>query len=176
MIVNLEEKLQTLLKMAPVSEGRLPLDMPKGGVYLFTEFGKHLYVGKSIDLRSRYAQHCFPGTWHRHASFAICLACDWLDDSKLAYRPAVRTHNAPTLDNKSANAFTAAKARIRAMDFRFVEESDSRRQALFEIYCSVVLQIPYSDFENSTPIMIQTSSGTNVKQPPGTAKAVLAFS
>jgi hypothetical protein len=172
MVEELDDKLQALVKMAPVSEGRLPEVMPKGGVYLFTEFGQHLYIGKSTDLRSRYSQHCCPGTWHRHASFATCLACDWLGDRALVYRPAARTHNAPTLDNRSAKAFTAAKARIQAMDFRFIEESDVRRRALLEIYCSVVLQIPYSDFENYSPIMIQPSSGTNVARTHRTLEAV----
>jgi len=45
------------------------------------------------------------------------------------------------------SAFTAAKARIRSMDLRFVEESDPVRQALLEIYASVVLATPYNDFD-----------------------------
>jgi hypothetical protein len=43
-------------------------------------------------------------------------------------------------------AFTEAKARIRRMDYRFVEEADQTRQALLEIYCSVALGTPYNDF------------------------------
>jgi hypothetical protein len=43
-------------------------------------------------------------------------------------------------------AFREAKSRIRRMDYRFVEESNQTRQALLEIYCSVVLQTPYNDF------------------------------
>lgn len=44
------------------------------------------------------------------------------------------------------DAFRSAKARIRAMDYRFVEETDQTRQALLEIYCAVVLGTPYNDF------------------------------
>lgn len=44
------------------------------------------------------------------------------------------------------NAFTSAKARIRSMRYRYVEETDQTRQALLEIYCSVVLGTPYNDF------------------------------
>ena len=42
--------------------------------------------------------------------------------------------------------FEAAKKQIRAMDYRFVEETDQSRQTLLEIYCAVVLSTPYNDF------------------------------
>jgi hypothetical protein len=37
---------------------------------------------------------------------------------------------------------TAAKERIRAMEYRYIEEADQNRQALLEIYCAVVLATP----------------------------------
>jgi hypothetical protein len=43
-------------------------------------------------------------------------------------------------------AFTSAKQRIRKMDLRYVEETDPLRQALLEIYVSIVLKTPYNDF------------------------------
>ncbi len=45
-----------------------------------------------------------------------------------------------------ADAFSEAKARIRKMDYRFVEESDQMRQALLESYVCIVLDTPYNDF------------------------------
>ena len=45
-------------------------------------------------------------------------------------------------------AFDAAKARVRAMEFRYVEEADPIRQAVLEIYCAVALETPYNDFDN----------------------------
>jgi len=45
------------------------------------------------------------------------------------------------------DAFAEAKARIRRMEYRFVEERDQNCQALLEIYCSVVLGTPYNDFK-----------------------------
>jgi hypothetical protein len=45
-----------------------------------------------------------------------------------------------------SQAFTEAKARIREMDYRYVEETDQTRQALLEIYASVALKTPYNDF------------------------------
>ena len=41
---------------------------------------------------------------------------------------------------------SAAKERIRAMEYRYVEEADQNRQALLEIYCAAVLGTPYNDF------------------------------
>ena len=43
-------------------------------------------------------------------------------------------------------AFTAAKARIRGMHYRYVEEVDQNRQALLEIYAAVALETKYNDF------------------------------
>lgn len=50
-------------------------------------------------------------------------------------------------DPAFAQAFTAAKARIRQMELRFVEENDPRRQALLEIYAAIALNTPHNDFE-----------------------------
>ena len=49
-------------------------------------------------------------------------------------------------DPAFADAFTAAKARVRAMQVRYVEETDPHRQALLEMYASIVLATPYNDF------------------------------
>jgi hypothetical protein len=45
-------------------------------------------------------------------------------------------------------AFIASKLRIRALDLRFVEETDPTRQALLEIYTATVLDTPFNDFAN----------------------------
>jgi hypothetical protein len=44
------------------------------------------------------------------------------------------------LDPAFRAAFEDAKRRIRAMDFRFVEERDQNAQALLEIYCTLRTQ------------------------------------
>jgi hypothetical protein len=43
-------------------------------------------------------------------------------------------------------AFDEAKARIREMEVRYVEEADALRQTLLEIYVAVSLGTPYNDF------------------------------
>ena len=50
-------------------------------------------------------------------------------------------------DCKFKKAFDEARQRIREMEFRYVEESDSIRQALLEIYCAVKLNTEYNKFE-----------------------------
>jgi len=46
-----------------------------------------------------------------------------------------------------AKAFDRAKARIREMHVRYVEEPDCNRQALLEIYATLALGTAYNDFE-----------------------------
>lgn len=46
-----------------------------------------------------------------------------------------------------AREFAAAKVRIRSMQVRYVEEKDPIRQALLEIYVSVVHGTPYNEFD-----------------------------
>jgi hypothetical protein len=62
------------LAMHPCRAGALPMLMPSQGVYLFSEGGVHLYVGRSNKIRSRYGRHCNPGATHRMAAFAFKLA------------------------------------------------------------------------------------------------------
>ena len=44
-------------------------------------------------------------------------------------------------------AFTEAKKRIRAMDLRFVAETDPICQAVLEIYVALSRHTPYNDFD-----------------------------
>jgi hypothetical protein len=44
-------------------------------------------------------------------------------------------------------AFVEARDRIRAMSVRHVEEADSHRQALLEIYAALALNTPHNDFD-----------------------------
>ena len=53
LVETLAPKLERLLAMAPLGCAALPRDMPHSGVYLVTEVGRHLYVGRSNALRAR---------------------------------------------------------------------------------------------------------------------------
>ncbi|HZQ94706.1 MAG TPA: GIY-YIG nuclease family protein [Candidatus Sulfotelmatobacter sp.] len=120
--------------------------MPTSGVYLFTEKGRHLYVGRSNVLRKRYGRHCRPGATHKQAAFAFQLAREVTGRTKATYKAGDGSRDGLMLDPIFKAAFQSAKERIRAMEYRYVEEQDQNRQALLEIYCAVVLATPYNDF------------------------------
>src|SRR3954447_10430476 len=87
LVEKLAPKLERLLAMGPLAYGALPRDMPKSGIYLFTENGRHLYVGRSNVLRGRHGRHCRPGATHRQAAFAFQLARETTGRTKASYRP-----------------------------------------------------------------------------------------
>jgi hypothetical protein len=121
--------------------------MPKSGVYLLSEADRHLYVGRSNGIRGRIGRHCLPGATQRMAAFAFRLAREATGNFRASYKKG-KGSRADLMENPAfVNAFTMAKARIRDMDLRFVEETDPVRQTLLEVYVAVVLATPYNDFD-----------------------------
>lgn len=119
--------------------------LPKRGVYLFSYNGEHLYVGRSNRIGQRYNDHCKESSDTNKAAFAILLACDelqWKRDYKKGSRQ--RRDENPAFQA----SFARAKAKIREMEFRAVEECDPTRQALLEIYCAIALSTRHNSFEN----------------------------
>jgi hypothetical protein len=146
LLEGLHPKLENLIAMSPCRYGKLPKTMPKQGVYLFTEGENHLYVGRSNKIRSRYGRHCNPGATHRMAAFAFKLAREATGKTIASYKAGEDSRKGLMLNPEFRAAFDAAKARIREMDFRFVEEADQNAQALLEIYCTLTLNAKYNDF------------------------------
>lgn len=146
LLEGLHPKCERLKAMAPCKSGALPKNMPKQGVYLFSESGIHLYVGRSNRMRARYGRHCNPGATHRMAAFAFKLAREATGRMTASYKVGDGSRQGLMLDPEFSAAFKAAKARIREMDYRFVEETDQNAQALLEIYCTLVLKASYNDF------------------------------
>src|SRR5262249_59286640 len=131
--------------MPALSNGALPRTMPRSGIYLFTENGRHLYVGRSNELRGRYRNHCGATERERGAPFAFLLAREATGRTRASYHTGANSRAGLMLDPAFAAAFTAAKQRIRAMEYRYVEEADQNRQALLAIYCALVLGTPCND-------------------------------
>ena len=148
LVEPLEGLLQQLLSSPRYRRSTLPRQMPIGGVYLFSEAGCPLYVGRSqARLRDRIRDHGSPHKSHNNASFAARLVLE------------VAAHKDPNnmerLPNGSLLMFSeqehlaetrSAKARIAEMDVQFIEERDSVRRTLLEIYTAVTLATPYNDF------------------------------
>jgi hypothetical protein len=146
-IEHLNPKMQALISMVPVTPMSLPKVMCKKGVYLLSEGETHLYVGRSNHISKRLSRHCRPGATHGMAAFAFRLAREETGNLRATYKKGAGSRAALVTQGSFLNAFNDAKARIRQMSVRFVEETDPIKQALLEIYVSVVLQTPYNDFD-----------------------------
>lgn len=144
---KLHPKFQALVDCSPVSDGKLPRDLPKSGIYLFSEGDNHLYVGRTRRMRGRYADHSRPSAKHNDAPFAFKLAREQTGFLKSEYKPGKQSRIGLSQDPTFDAAFKSALLRIRAMEFRFVEEIDPTAQCLLEIYASIVLETPYNDFD-----------------------------
>ena len=132
--------------MEPVKIPSLPRDAPPQCIYLFSEGPHHLYVGRTRKLRQRLRQHSIPGAQHNQAVFAVRLARESTGSVVAAYT-ANGSRSALCAQDEFGAAFKQAKERVRRMDVRYVEETDPLRQALLEIYVSIVLKTPYNDFD-----------------------------
>jgi hypothetical protein len=81
------------------------------------------------------------------AAFGFKLAREATGKTTASYKPGDNNREGLMLNSEFRAAFEAAKARIRQMDFRFVEETDPNAQALLEIYCPIALNARYNDFD-----------------------------
>jgi predicted GIY-YIG superfamily endonuclease len=143
----LHPKFEILIGMEPVKIATVPKGAPSRAVYLFSESGQHLYVGRTNHLRNRMRQHSIPAAQHNQAVFAFRLARKQTGRTLAAYS-SEGGRVALSKDPDFAHAFTTSKARIREMDLRFVEETDPFQQALLEIYTAIALNTLHNDFEN----------------------------
>lgn len=144
LVESLHPAFERLVSCVPHSgPTRLPMCVPTCAVYLFSEGDKHLYVGRTDRLRARHKEH-----WSGRANdapFAFKLARHSTGLLKVRGGP---TRKELEQDPVFQVEFMAAKARVAAMDFRWVEETDPNRQCLLEIYATVALDAAYNDFMN----------------------------
>src|SRR4051794_13128318 len=59
LVEDMDKQATKLLTMEPVTRATLPSQeqMPRAGVYLFSEGASHLYVGRTRRLRRRLIEH-----------------------------------------------------------------------------------------------------------------------
>jgi hypothetical protein len=150
------------LRASPVygrGPGREP--PPKSfGVYLFTENGEDLYVGRcglterarlagkpgSSNFRSRLAGHTRPSSGHNSATFAWRLTIEALSGGLDAMPP---TRAERQLDEMFKQEYLKQKERVTAMDFRVVEILDDFDSYVFEPYAALMLATPYNSWATS---------------------------
>lgn len=103
----------------------------------------HLYVGRTKRLiRTRLKNHVSTA---KDCPFAFRLARQATGRTEARYSgDHTRRRLLEAADFQ--NAYHAAKNRIREMEVRWVEEADPVRQALLEVYVSVILETPFNDF------------------------------
>lgn len=144
-IETLEPACQRLLSMAPVSISTLPRSIPGAGVYLLSERGTPLYVGRSNRMRARLQEHCRPSSRHNAAPFAFRLAREATGRTRATYETkGSRVQLEHDTDFKAA--FDFAKRRVRDMEVQYVEEGEPLRQGLLELYVALVCGARYNDF------------------------------
>ena len=144
---SLEPSFQKLIEMPSVTAASLPRVMPTRGIYLFSDDAKHLYVGRSNNIRRRIGLHCRPGSQHNQATFAFRMTRLQTGWTEAAYT-TIGSRSELVKDPNFGLVFSECKASIRQFDLRFVEELDATRQALLEIYVATVLDKPFNYFEN----------------------------
>ena len=85
-IESLHPSFEKLLEQDAVTTATLPRGMPASGVYLFTESGQRLYVGRSNRLRSRIRRHGADPSKHNVAAFAFRIARMATDNVRASYK------------------------------------------------------------------------------------------
>ncbi len=135
------------------------------GIYLFTERGKHLYVGRTgvtarsrasdsppiTSFRHRFDQHTQLGRPPGAASFANRLMRNAAKRRGLEV-PGDWWKNRKAEGAEAYALFCEAKTRIGAMDCRVVAFDDDVkgvRSSIAEIYAHTQLRTPFNDFSTS---------------------------
>lgn len=146
LVSKLQPLLDRLLQSTPTKSCLPPIDMPEQGIYLFSENGNNLYVGRSNRMRARFQQHTRQSSPHNHASFAFKIARKLTGNEKAVYVRNQGTAADLLKDMKFGKVFKDAKDRVRDMEYRYVEVNDQKLQTILEIYTAIALKCKYNDF------------------------------
>ena len=140
-INTLERKHRDLL----ISKQNGISDIPKlPGIYLFSKGKKHLYVGRTNNLKRRHREHLSFSVLD--APFAFKMARKATGNKKATYKEKCSTKHLSS-QSKFRREIKRAKEKIRKMNYRYVVEKDPIKQTLLEIYVAIALKTPYNDFD-----------------------------
>jgi len=146
LVAGLPGKLDQLLAMDPTKISALPRDLPKRGVYLFSEGDRHLYVGRSDRIPQRLRDHV--SNHQGKAVFAFQIARQATGQTEPTYKEK-GSRSDLMKDTQFLGHFEAARHRIRSMDVRCVQEDDPAGQCLLEIYNSLTLRTPFNKWDTT---------------------------
>jgi len=142
-------ELLAALQACPAHKRGEPPVVPRlTGVYLFTEGSQARYVGRTRDFNRRLGQHTAPKSTHRQSAYAFKIA---KEEARNAGISVIGTRREIAVEPGFDAIFSAAKKRVRRMEFRFVEVNEPRVSAVFEVYASIVLgtDVDVNDWETS---------------------------
>jgi hypothetical protein len=108
--------VETLLACQPHSRDDRPPAPKLAGVYLFTENGVHRYVGRTRNFSRRFGEHVALKSPHNKAAFAVNIA---RAEAAAAGLALARTRDEIEALPEFQPHFTAAKQRVRTVEFRF---------------------------------------------------------
>ena len=142
-VKHAEQKCYTLLKTKLLRRSDFPGKYKsRPGIYLFSEKGRALYVGRTNNLGWSIAAHTYNS--HHSANFAFLIAKDKTKTPK-----KTKKTRSELLENKKfRRAFDKARERIKAMDIQIIEEKNSIRQALLEIYIALRTNTKFNSFDD----------------------------
>ena len=144
-IRNVRGKYAELMASPKYTVSGLPKEMPDPGIYVFSEQGKTLYVGRTNRLRKRLQNHT--SNSHNKATFAFLLARHDTGNLKATYKPeGSRPHLLQDVTFRAA--FDAARQRIRETTVQFVEEADPIKQSILEIFVAIQTEAEFNNFDN----------------------------
>lgn len=144
-IADLHERLEVLIAPPSFRYATMPRQLPESVVYLFSEDGRPLYVGRSNRFRQRLGNHCRASSGPNQSAFAFRLAREEAGFVEAKYT-GENTRSGLMKKPEFQAGFGRAKARLNRMDIRFVAEPDQVKQALLEVYCAVALETPHNEF------------------------------
>ena len=120
-----------------------PSHSAKPGIYVLFEENIPVHVGRTRNLRKRLQGHCSESHWH--ASFAFKRAR--ADTGMLADYKAGNSRPKLANDPTFRPAFILQVAKIRTMQYRFLEVADPIEQYLLELYAAMELGTSMDEFD-----------------------------
>jgi hypothetical protein len=147
MMAKVESLYDRLVSVPAFKCGGAPAHLAgKPGIYLLSEDGEALYVGRTDHLQRRLKGHRHRA--HATATFAFLLARHETGVLQASYRTKGSRADLLESDPGFSEAFDHARERIGKMDVQTVEEEDAVLQALLEIYAACVSGAKFNDFAN----------------------------
>ena len=142
-VKHVQKKCSELLKSKHLARSDFPREHKSiPGIYLFSEKGWALYVGRTNKLGWRISSHTHSS--HHIANFAFLIA-----KYKTKTPAKTKKTRSELMKNKKFKAaFDKARQRIKAMDIQIIKERNSVKQALLEICVASRTKAKYNNFDN----------------------------